>query len=181
MSSSAGVCSGGQAACLGGTLHALRPQPCARPLGFCTLGVTKVLASAGLCLPPAGLSMSHCRLSILRVRGESEAGRVWQREILAALSRVLTQEFEPGCLRTRLQLLPERGHVWGLLLASPVVAVFLILDSSFKLWESTGNGAGREGCTRGLMLEMVHACGVEVEECRPVQDRSGVRTCGTRD
>ena len=140
-----------------------------------------MLASAGLCLPPAGLSMSHCRLSILRVRGESEAGRVWQREILAALSRVLTQEFEPGCWRTRLQLLPERGHVWGLLLASPVVAVFLILDSSFKLWESTGNGAGREGCTRGLMLEMVHACGVEVEECRPVQDRSGVRTCGTRD
>ena len=55
------------------------------------------------------------------------------------------------------------GLLPGLLLAAPVGAVFLMLDSSFKLWERTGNGAGE----RGLIQEIVHACGVQVEECRP--------------
>ena len=178
MSSSAGVCSGGQAACLGGTLHALRPQPCARPLGFCTLGVTKVLASAGLCLPPAGLSMSHCRLSILRVRGESEAGRAWQKE----RSWRPCREFSPkslsqaacahACSCSQSEVM-SGDCCWPRLL--------LLCFSSSTRVSSCGRAQGMGLGERGLMLEMVHACGVEVEECRPVQDRSGVRTCGTRD
>ena len=176
MSGSAGVCSGGQAACLGGTLHALRPQPCAGPLGFCTLGVTKVLASAGLCLPPTGLSMPHCRLSILRVRRQSEAGRVWQREILAALSRVLISLSQAACAHAcscSQSEVMSGDCCWPRLL--------LLCFSSSTRVSSCGRAQGTGLGERGLMLEMAHACGVEVEECRPVQDRSGVRTCGTRD